>query len=64
MEDAFFEHFSYVFAQPATVEHSINFADIRVDAASLMDLDLPFTTDKVWKAVQEPPADRAPGPES
>jgi len=44
-------------------EHTINLADLGINAQDMSELDLPFTEDEVWRTIQQLPSDKAPGPD-
>lgn len=63
MGQAVFEHFLGIFGRTEERNHTINLAALEIAPANLSILDLPFTTEEVWAAISELPADRAPGPD-
>jgi hypothetical protein len=44
-------------------EHTINLADLGINAQDMSELELPFTEDEVWRTIQQLPSDKAPGPD-
>jgi len=44
-------------------EHTINLADLGINAQDMSELDLPFTEDEVWRTIQQLPSDKAPRPD-
>jgi hypothetical protein len=43
-------------------EHTINLAELGINAHDLSDLELPFTEEEVW-TIKQLPSDKAPGPD-
>jgi mannosylglycoprotein endo-beta-mannosidase len=44
-------------------EHTINLADLGINAQDMSQLELPFTEDEVWRTIQQLPSDKALGPD-
>jgi hypothetical protein len=63
MEQAMYDHFSRVFGTAVHSGMTLNFDSLAVPLLSLEELDANITEDETTRAIQELPADRAPGPD-
>jgi hypothetical protein len=63
MDEALAAHFSSVFGQPGQAGLSVDFEGFGYGQVDLSTLDAPFNVDEVWAAINDMPADRAPGPD-
>jgi hypothetical protein len=63
MERGMFDHFAGVFGSAFDSGTTINFHAIGIEPLPLDDLDADISTEEVWAAIREMPADRAPGPD-
>jgi mannosylglycoprotein endo-beta-mannosidase len=63
MEHAMYDHFSRVFGTAVHSGMTLNFDSLAVPSLSFEELDANITEDETRRAIQELPADRAPGPD-
>lgn len=63
MEQAIHEHFMGVFGTAGHTEGTIDFHALGIQQQDLSLLEQPVTEAEVWNAIQDMPADRAPGPD-
>ncbi|WVZ67810.1 LOW QUALITY PROTEIN: hypothetical protein U9M48_016840 [Paspalum notatum var. saurae] len=57
------EHFSKVLCHPSPRQHDLNWDLLNLPMHDLSTLDAPFTEEELKTAIQQMPADKAPGPD-
>lgn len=63
MEHAILDHFSNVFGKASAAPVTVDYGALGITALDFAKLELPFSEDEVQAAVNDMPADRAPGPD-